>query len=65
MTYLPIAVSEWNDPDGHVSDCGWRSALMAANKASLGAFPATQAESELIGKDATSDGFAWGKLTAA
>lgn len=49
----PKAISEWNDPDGRTDDCGWRSTTMVANKASLGAYPATQAESERLGAGAS------------
>lgn len=52
--YRPKAISEWGDVDGHIDDCGWRSTTMLANKASRGAYPATQAESEKLGQGASS-----------
>lgn len=46
--YRPVSVSEVNDPDGHIDDCPWCSALMLANAASGGKHPPTIGEAEKI-----------------
>lgn len=51
--YSPPFVTETNEPPPW-TDCTWASALMAANKASVGKYPATRAEREAL-RDASGD----------